>query len=206
MRLLLDTHIVVWFIAGSNRISNELRVMLTDETNDGFVSVVTGWEIAIKVGLGHFEELPPDVRLWFAAELDIAGFTVLPISLDHALAVETLPLHHRDPFEPAADRAGTDRGHDTGDRRSPNPAVRRTPATRLMAGTSMGERLRARGRSSRCRSGRSSPAGWLLDQLQIQAEGLTGHLDEFWPDVARSQWIGGDIEGWEARTVLARRP
>ena len=41
------------------------------------------------------------------------------------------------------------------------------------------------------------PAGWLRDQLQIQADGLTGHLDEFWPDVARSQWIGGDAEGWE---------
>src|SRR5438067_2285318 len=45
--------------------------------------------------------------------------------------------------------------------------------------------------------GQVKPSGWLLDQLQIQAEGLTGHLDEFWPDVARSQWIGGDVEGWE---------
>jgi hypothetical protein len=45
--------------------------------------------------------------------------------------------------------------------------------------------------------GQVKPAGWLLDQLQIQANGLTGHLDEFWPDVARSQWIGGDVEGWE---------
>lgn len=41
------------------------------------------------------------------------------------------------------------------------------------------------------------PIGWLLNQLQIQANGLSGHLDEFWPDVARSGWIGGDAEGWE---------
>jgi hypothetical protein len=41
------------------------------------------------------------------------------------------------------------------------------------------------------------PRGWLERQLRIQAEGLTGHLDEFWPDVARSQWFGGDAEGWE---------
>jgi len=41
------------------------------------------------------------------------------------------------------------------------------------------------------------PRGWLADQLRIQADGLSGHLDEFWPDVARSQWIGGDAEGWE---------
>jgi len=41
------------------------------------------------------------------------------------------------------------------------------------------------------------PAGWLLNQLRIQAEGLSGHLDEFWPDVAESGWIGGVAEGWE---------
>ena len=41
------------------------------------------------------------------------------------------------------------------------------------------------------------PAGWLARQLRIQADGLTGHLDEFWPDVARSQWFGGTAEGWE---------
>ncbi len=41
------------------------------------------------------------------------------------------------------------------------------------------------------------PAGWLRTQLQIQADGLTGHLPDFWPDVARSRWIGGDAEGWE---------
>lgn len=41
------------------------------------------------------------------------------------------------------------------------------------------------------------PAGWLQRQLQIQADGLTGHLDEFWPDVAKSQWFGGTAEGWE---------
>lgn len=41
------------------------------------------------------------------------------------------------------------------------------------------------------------PAGWLLRQLRIQADGLSGHLDEFWPDVAASKWFGGDAEGWE---------
>ena len=41
------------------------------------------------------------------------------------------------------------------------------------------------------------PTGWLLRQLRIQADGLSGHLDEFWPDVARSKWFGGEAEGWE---------
>jgi uncharacterized protein len=45
--------------------------------------------------------------------------------------------------------------------------------------------------------GQIQPAGWLRDQLRIQADGLSGHLDEFWPDIAQSRWIGGNAEGWE---------
>ena len=41
------------------------------------------------------------------------------------------------------------------------------------------------------------PAGWLKDQLRIQADGLSGHLDEFWPDIKDSAWFGGNAEGWE---------
>ena len=41
------------------------------------------------------------------------------------------------------------------------------------------------------------PAGWLKRQLEIQADGLSGHLDEIWPDVRDSAWIGGSCEGWE---------
>ena len=41
------------------------------------------------------------------------------------------------------------------------------------------------------------PAGWLQRQLRLQADGLSGHLDEFWPDVSQSQWFGGKAEGWE---------
>jgi uncharacterized protein len=41
------------------------------------------------------------------------------------------------------------------------------------------------------------PAGWLKDQLRIQADGLSGHLDEFWPDIKESAWFGGNAEGWE---------
>ncbi|BCS31775.2 hypothetical protein TBR22_A09790 [Luteitalea sp. TBR-22] len=49
------------------------------------------------------------------------------------------------------------------------------------------------------------PAGWLARQLRIQADGLTGHLDEFWPDVGRSRWFGGDAEGWERAILLANK-
>jgi hypothetical protein len=45
--------------------------------------------------------------------------------------------------------------------------------------------------------GSIQPAGWLRDQLRIQAKGLSGHLDEFWPDIQDSAWFGGKAEGWE---------
>lgn len=47
------------------------------------------------------------------------------------------------------------------------------------------------------------PQGWLKRQLEIQAEGLSGHLDLIWPDIRDSKWIGGDKEGWERVPVLA---
>ena len=46
-------------------------------------------------------------------------------------------------------------------------------------------------------TGKVMPTGWLRNQLRIQADGLSGHLDEFWPDIMNSKWIGGDAEGWE---------
>ena len=48
--------------------------------------------------------------------------------------------------------------------------------------------------------GSTRPLGWLRNQLRIQASGLSGHLDEFWPDIADSEWIGGKAEGWERGT------
>src|SRR5271157_1406317 len=45
--------------------------------------------------------------------------------------------------------------------------------------------------------GQIKPSGWLRDQLRTQAAGLSGHLDEFWPDIKNSAWIGGNAEGWE---------
>ena len=65
----------------------------------------------------------------------------------------------------------------------------------------MGKNRNSTGLIDKCFSplppGRIRPTGWLRNQLRIQADGLSGHLDEFWPDVADSQWIGGKAEGWE---------
>ena len=51
--------------------------------------------------------------------------------------------------------------------------------------------------------GEIQPCGWLAQQLQVQAEGLSGNLDTFWPDVSESQWIGGHSESWERVPILA---
>ena len=65
-----------------------------------------------------------------------------------------------------------------------------------MSGTEGGARLLARAFEP-LPLGQIRPTGWLRDKLRLQADGLAGALDEFWPDVARSAWIGGDAEGWE---------
>ena len=46
--------------------------------------------------------------------------------------------------------------------------------------------------------GKIKPLGWLKSQLRLQADGLSGHLDEFWPDIQGSRWFGGETEGWSA--------
>lgn len=98
MRLLLDTHIVLWLLAGSARIPPALYDLLTDQRHTVHVSVASAWEMAIKVGLGKLA-VPPNLEQWLPAEFAAAGMTVLPIQLEHTLGVELLPRHHADPFD-----------------------------------------------------------------------------------------------------------
>lgn len=98
MRLLLDTNVLLWWLAGGARLGAQAYNAIADARNVAFVSAASGWEIAIKVGLGKLD-VPPDVAAWLPAEIDSQRFSHLPIALRHALAVEQLPLHHRDPFD-----------------------------------------------------------------------------------------------------------
>lgn len=94
MRLLLDTHVLLWWLAGAAELTAEHRKLIADSRNTCYVSAVTVWEIGIKVGLGKLE-VP-------AEYLEVArsqGFVELPISWNHARAVQGLPDHHRDPFD-----------------------------------------------------------------------------------------------------------
>ena len=95
MRLLLDTHVFVWFLAETGRIPGRLMAVLIDPAHIVHVSAVSIWEVAIKSGLGKLA-LPLD-RL--VALIDDAGFSELPVVSAHALAIRHLPLLHRDPFD-----------------------------------------------------------------------------------------------------------
>lgn len=95
MRLLLDTHLVLWWMAGEpSRISKRALAALGSAGNVPVISAVTVWEAAIKRGLGKLEA-PADLL----AQLERAGVELLPISARHADRVASLPLHHRDPFD-----------------------------------------------------------------------------------------------------------
>lgn len=98
MKLLLDTHVFLWWIADDERLSAPARAAIADSANEIFVSAASGWEIAIKAGLGRLS-LPDRPARFVPNQVARNGFTVLSISLAHALAVEALPALHRDPFD-----------------------------------------------------------------------------------------------------------
>lgn len=95
MNLLLDTHAFLWAIDDSEQLSQAARAAIIDGSNVVFVSAVTAWEIAIKKALGKLT-LPQGSYL---DELRIHRFTALDITTEHALAVESLPPYHKDPFD-----------------------------------------------------------------------------------------------------------
>jgi PIN domain nuclease of toxin-antitoxin system len=94
VRLLLDTHALIWAAADPGRLPGRARDALTDPGNVVLVSAATVWEIAIKRARGRLRFPPVDDAL-----LDRAGYRDLAISRAHAAAVEDLPDHHADPFD-----------------------------------------------------------------------------------------------------------
>lgn len=97
MRLLLDTHMVLWTLTGSARLSSAARRLLGAADNECFVSAASTWEIAIKAGLGKapLRVAPAELE---AAIVD-AGLRPLPITLAHSLAIDAVDLAHGDPFD-----------------------------------------------------------------------------------------------------------
>ena len=97
MKLLLDTHAFLWFVAGDERLSRRARRAMEAGDAELLLSAASVWEMAIKARLGRLE-LPCSVEE-YVAEKVAGGFSVLSVDWPHAAAVERLPLHHRDPFD-----------------------------------------------------------------------------------------------------------
>ena len=98
MNLLLDTHSLLWFLNEDPHLVPNAKALIEDSLNRKFVSMATSWEIAIKVGLKKLD-LGEPVSTFLPRELLVNKFDLLHIELVHALHVEKLPRHHRDPFD-----------------------------------------------------------------------------------------------------------
>ena len=98
MRALLDTHALLWWFAGSKRLSLAGRTLIEDEGNIIFVSAASAWEIATKVRIGKLpgaKVLADELGFYVAQQ----GFTPLAVSLEHGQRAGLLPGPHRDPFD-----------------------------------------------------------------------------------------------------------
>jgi PIN domain nuclease of toxin-antitoxin system len=94
MGFLLDTHVLLWWLANDPKLSADVREIIRNPVNDSFVSAATIWEIAIKTSLGKLKQ-PDDLLV----VLRDNRFQVLDISAEHCLNVGSLPWHHKDPFD-----------------------------------------------------------------------------------------------------------
>ena len=98
MRLLLDTHALLWWWTDDPRLSATARAAIADESNEVFVSAASAWEVATKHRLGKLKEVPQAMAR-FAELVTADGFTPLPIDHRHALRAGSNPQEHRDPFD-----------------------------------------------------------------------------------------------------------
>ena len=98
MRVLTDTHAMLWWLRDDQRLSHRARQILGDGGNELLWSIASSWEIAVKLGLGKMEIDKPLARL-FADLVSEQGVTVLPVGHEHCALLAGLALHHRDPFD-----------------------------------------------------------------------------------------------------------
>ena len=98
MSLLLDTHAYLWFIDNDPRLSPGAVERIADPDTRVLISVVTAWEIVIKMGIGKLALGKPLAELW-PETLSANDFGVLDVKAEHVFTLARLPLHHRDPFD-----------------------------------------------------------------------------------------------------------
>ena len=93
MNLLLDTHVVLWWRLDSRRVRGDARRAI-ESADHVLVSAASGWEVALKIGVGRLRLADPFARL-----VEASGFEKLPITLEHTERISALPRHHTDPFD-----------------------------------------------------------------------------------------------------------
>lgn len=98
MRVLIDTHVLLWFVENSARLSLAAKELIEDDDTEVFISLVSVWEMSIKYGLGDLK-LTDKPQVCVPPILKDAGIDLLPVTFAHVTAVADLPLHHRDPFD-----------------------------------------------------------------------------------------------------------
>lgn len=94
MKVLLDTHTLLWWLAGDATLSTKARQVIASPKTTVYVSAASAWEIAIKRALGKLQA-PEDL----VAALSANRFQHLPVTIEHALYAGALPRHHDDPFD-----------------------------------------------------------------------------------------------------------
>ena len=98
MRLLLDTHTLLWWVEDAPQLSAKARKAIASPDAECYVSLTSAWEMAIKCQLGKLK-LATSVRQYFPSQLAANGFMQLDIAFRHVARVESLEFHHRDPFD-----------------------------------------------------------------------------------------------------------
>ena len=98
MRVLVDTHVFLWWVEGDRALPAKARAVLANPENECLISMVSAWELAIKTSLGKLKLALP-VKRYIVENVAANGFRMLAIEMAHVGRVETLARHHGDPFD-----------------------------------------------------------------------------------------------------------
>lgn len=98
LRILLDTHVLLWLTDDTSKLPAKVISLCEDENNSLFISIASFWELAIKMSTGKIalaDNAIEQLQAWCADN----AISILPIEMNHCIRLQTLPFHHRDPFD-----------------------------------------------------------------------------------------------------------
>jgi len=95
VKVLLDTHVFLWALTKSEKLTKKAANLITNPENQVLISAATLWEVAIKKSIGRIEFVPEQLIDY----IHKSGYEQLPVTFDHCTVLADLPLHHRDPFD-----------------------------------------------------------------------------------------------------------